>query len=268
MNKNTFGGVLAAACVSVALSATAVSAATIAVFGDRSGERSSVTAALEALGNTVTNMSSLPSDLSSFDTIWHVGAFVPLSASVQASLSGFLADGKGIYLTGERPCCEALNGSIESFINSNLMSGSVQVGGFGDVSGPYEYNASAVGNIDADLAVGWPPSAPGSIEGVSGDNVVVTATSTGRAVAAAWGDSDLINGGRIALFMDVNWLFSINSDEAQVVANAQEFLFDGFVGPNPDPDPMPGAVPLPAGLPLIGAALGMLGLIGRKRRKA
>lgn len=256
------------ALISIVLTATASSAATILVFGDRGGERAHVTTALQGLGNTVTNQAALPADLSGFDTIWHIGAFTPLSGGVQTQLSGFLADGKGIYLTGERPCCEALNTSIGSLINANLKSGSVQVGGFGDVGGPYTYNANAVGNIDADLATGWLPSAPGSIGGVTGNNVVVSADQTGRAVAAAWEDNDLINGGRIALFMDVNWLNGLDGGELQVIANTQEFLFDGFVGPNPDPDPNPNPVPLPAGLPLLVSAIMSIGLLRRRRNKA
>lgn len=245
----------------LALSTSSAFAANILVFGDR-GERNTVAAELSAQGNTVTKQVSLASDLTGFDTIWHVGAFTALSSSVQSALSGFLAAGKGIYLTGERPCCEALNTSIGQLINANLKSGSVQVGGFGDVSGPYTYNPNAIGNIDADLASGWVPSAPGSIEGVTGNNVVVTADQTGRAVAAAWGDNDLKNGGRIALFMDVNWLSSLDDAEKKVVANTQEFLFDGYVGPNPDPNP----VPLPAAGWMMIAGLGGLAAARRRRK--
>lgn len=240
---------------------TPAMAASVLVFGDR-GERFTVATELEAQGNTVTNTSVLPTDLSGFDTIWHIGAFAPLSSAEQSRLSAFLALGRGVYLTGERPCCEALNDTLESLINANLASGSITVGGFGDVGGPYTYNSTAVGNIDSDLSVGWVPSAPGQIDGVTGDNVVVTADATGRAVAAAWDDNDFTNGGRVALFMDVNWLSSLSAEEKLVLANTQEFLFDGFVGPNPNP------VPVPAALPLMAAGVAGLGALRKRKAKA
>lgn len=252
-----------AVAVAVACSAVTASAETISVFGDYSSSRVQLAAELVAQGHTVTESALLPGDLSSFDTIWHIGAFVPLTAGEQALLGGFLADGKGVYLTGERPCCDALNDSLGSLLNANLAAPGVQIGSLGDISGPFSYNPTALGNIGSGIS-GWVPSAPGGIAGVSGDNVLVTSDSVGTVVAAAWEDSDFTNGGRAVVFMDVNWLQSIDSDEQGVIAATQEFLFDGFVGPNP---PNPSAVPLPAGGILLLSGLGAL-IAGRRFRKA
>lgn len=240
--------------------AGAASAASIAVFGDRF-ERDYLAAELTAQGHSVNNTAALPSDLSAFDTIWHVGAFTPLSSAVQSQLNAFLAAGKGIFLTGERPCCDALNTSIQSVVNANLKSGSVQIGSLGDIPGPYTYNPTALGNIGAGVS-GWVPSAPGGISGVSGDNVLVRSTATGTTVAAAWNDDDFINGGRLAVFMDVNWLYGIDSAESDVIAATQEFLYDGYVGPNPDVS----AVPLPAAGWLLLGGLGGIAALRRRRR--
>ena len=77
-------------------------AANVLIFGDYS--RGSLVTDLTGMGHTVTDNATLPADLSSFDTIWHVGAFVALTPADQAQLAAFLATGKGLHLTGERPC--------------------------------------------------------------------------------------------------------------------------------------------------------------------
>jgi hypothetical protein len=258
------------AVVALSISAPASFAASILVFGDRGTERNTVTAELTAQGNTVTNVSDLPTDISGFDTIWHIGAFVPLSTGVQSQLSDFLASGKGVYLTGERPCCDALNNSIESLVNANLKNGTVQIGDLEDIPGPYEFNPSALGNIGS-IVADWQPNGPGGIanitgDGVSGDNILVSAAQSGTIVGAGWEDSDFINGGRLVVFMDVNWLTALTTSEKDVIAATQEFLFDGFVGPNPDPDPDTAVIPLPAAGWMLLAGIGGLFAMGRRRK--
>jgi hypothetical protein len=102
------------------------------VFGDRSNERTALTAQLASdfPSRVVVNVSGLPSDLSAFRTIWHVGATEPFTAAEQTTLRTFLGTGGGLHLTGERPSCEDLNASLTSLLRSVVPDGSgITVGG-------------------------------------------------------------------------------------------------------------------------------------------
>lgn len=194
------------------------------VFGDRP-ERDTVAAGLasEFPSRVVVDVAGLPSDLSAFGTVWHVGAFVPLTDAEQTRLRGFLANGGGLHLTGERPCCEALNASITAFLRSVVEGGSgITAGGLGDIGGPYTFNSDAKGGI-ADGLTAWDPDAPGGIAGVSGGNVLVTAAS-GTPVGAVWDESDLGGAGRLTLLMDVNWI--LRPGAVDVGRNINRFIDD------------------------------------------
>jgi hypothetical protein len=253
-----FSILAAAGALALTASVGASNAASVLVFGDRAGAQNQVQTVLEGAGDTVTNVSRTFAetlDFGGFDTIWSLSFLGGYSAALETKLIDFVDGGGGLDLTFERPCCEAADDSVERIINASLSAGCVTVGGFGDVtSGSFTYNANAIGNLDADLASGWTPDAPGQIEGVTGNNVVVSSDATGRAVAAGWNESDL-GSGRIAAFGDIDWLNVIDASEAQVVLNTQEFLFDGFVGPDPSPVPLPAA-----GWLLIGGLGGLFSL--------
>jgi hypothetical protein len=200
------------------------------VFGDRVGERTALAAGIanEFPNRVVVDVAGLPSDLSAFGTVWHVGAFVPLTQSEQASLRTFLGTGGGLHLTGERPCCEPLNTSITSFLRSTVEGGSgITAGGQGDVPGPYTFNLGAKGGIAQSLNAGgitqWQPIAPGGIVGVGGSNVLVTSAS-GMVVGAVWDEQDLGGAGRLTLLMDVNWI--LNDGAEDVARSVNRFIDD------------------------------------------
>ena len=151
---------------------------TIGIFGDRQGEGASLAATLTGLGHTVTNATAVNSvnlgglgTLSTFDTLWHVGAGpAALSASDQTALGAYVAGGGGLHLTGERPCCEVLNASIQTFLNANVTAGGITVGGLGDISGPYPFNPNAVGGVTSapNSLTTWFPTGPGGTSGLGG----------------------------------------------------------------------------------------------------
>jgi hypothetical protein len=203
------------------------------VFGDRSAERSALAAqiASDFPSRVVVDVTGLPSDLSAFGTVWHVGAMVPFSAAEQTALRGFVGGGGGLHLTGERPCsaCETVNASLTTFLRSVVEGGSgLSIGGQGDIDGPYIFSLGDRGGIAQRLLAGgvtqWQPAAPGGVAGVSGANVLV-ATESGAVVGALWNESDLLgDAGRITLLMDVNWFL----DEAAppVIQSINAFIDD------------------------------------------
>jgi len=201
----------------------------VLVFGSFSVPSGPPVTELAALGHSVTQMTTLPPDLSPYDVIWYVGINV-LTAAEQSALAAFLAGGGGVYLTGERPCCETSNDAVETLVNTVVVGASVTVGDQGDISGPYAFNPAAVGGITTtpNALTEWSPAAPGGLAATAGldaDNILTTGAG-GVPVAAVWDSSELAGGaGRLVLMMDVNW-FTMSGRE-QPIENLQTFLGSG-----------------------------------------
>ncbi len=215
--------------LSIALASTTSNTAVL-VFGDYTTSRNLLAASLTSLGYTVTNVSTLPADLSSYGTIWHVVAYTALTSDEQSRLSDFLATGGGIHLTGERPCCESLNASLQTFINSVVTGGEITVGGLGDINGSYLFNSSALGSIKTNPNVlsAFSPGAPGGMGGLGSlpdSNILVTGAGN-VPIGAVWNSTDLVgNTGRLTIIMDVNWFEGASPDN--IISNIQTFLAGG-----------------------------------------
>jgi hypothetical protein len=226
------------AAASFSAEATLSAPSAFLLFGDRSNERAALAAHIAAdfPRRVMVDVAGLPSDLSAFGIAWHVGAFVPATDAQQALLRTFLNAGGGLHLTGERPCCEALNASITSFLRSVVEGGSaITLGGLGrDIPGPYTFNDADRGGIGQRLLAGgvtqFTPDGPGRILGVTGPNVLASAQS-GIVVGAVWGEQDLLGDGRLTLLMDVNWL--LLSDAAEVIQSINAFITDDVPGTLP-----------------------------------
>lgn len=203
----------------------------VLVFGDYASARTTLAGALAAMGKNVTAAATLPADLSSYEVIWQTSAFASLTAAERTRLQSFLSDGGGLHINGERPCCEALNASVQQFVNSAVVGGGIGVGGRGDISGPMVMNTSAVGEVSTspNLIQTYRPLATGGLSGVSGANVLV-AGAGGVPVGAVWDGSSLTGGaGRLTLLMDVNWYDGgiTYGDNRKLIENIQAFLESG-----------------------------------------
>lgn len=227
--------VLAVAVAAVALPAvqpaTAASNPDVLVFGDADNgyEADNAATTLESLGLSVARTNRLPSDLSTYQQIWYVEAYRGLDPNEETALADYLQEGGSVYLTGERPCCEGLNASVQRLLRQVLTDQNIQVGGLGDIDGPFTFNFDAVGGVAAEpnVLVDFVPHSPGGMDGllnVSSRNVF--AASATIPVGAAWSEEDMQSRqGRIALLMDIDWL----GDAARepIIENLHNFLAHG-----------------------------------------
>lgn len=209
----------------------------VLVFGPGEAEISdhmealNVESFLEGSGYEVDVEWFLPDDLSGYGSIWHFGTEAPIIPADADRLVRFAAAGGGLYLTGERPCCELLNASVEEILNAIVVrDGRIAVGGQGDACGcrvAMPVNPGAAGNVAVQpfSLTTWTAIAPGVISNVGADNVF--ASYGDQVTAAVWDRTEVIGGGRVAVFMDINWLQSYEWDEAtakEITQNLALFL--------------------------------------------
>ena len=223
--------------------------AKVLVFGDDTLARAGLVPALRNLGADVTDGPSLPQDLTGYDAVFHVGFNVPLTSAEHGRLALFLEFGGAVHLTGERPCCEAVNGSHTAFVRQVVVGGeNITIGRqgdirslFGDFFFPYAINAGAKSGLATT------PNAvsqirlvsPGGIAGVAGDNVLLTGQND-AVVGAVWDKNDLVGrGGRLTVIMDTNWLNSLTfADNLELLQNMLGFMC-GATAADEDQDGVP-----------------------------
>jgi lysophospholipase L1-like esterase len=176
----------------------------------------------------------LPSSLQQYKAIWYIEAVDALTTSQESKLESFVRSGKSLYLTGERPCCEAVNESDQTVVDALVSGGGVGVGGVGDVDEsdtPEPLNMGAASQITRSpyMVSDWTPSEPGGLSGVTGKNIVATAPD-GTPTMAAWGNGQMKNGkGRLVIGMDINWLeweYANQQLSTSLAQNIQDFLMD------------------------------------------
>ncbi|HEX7143837.1 MAG TPA: hypothetical protein VF225_00890 [Gaiellaceae bacterium] len=205
-----------------------------------------LTQQLTSAGYSVTESASLPADLSTFGQVWWIASNAPTSGE-QNQLIDFVKSGRGVFLTGERPCCEALNAADQSIVNSVVVGGGITVGGQGDVCScntPLPVNPDVVGNVANQpfTVTTWQPAAPGGMANVPASSVFAYYQpgdlSTRQVAAAVWDRSSITGNGRLAVFMDINWTEpTYRATNWSDVAENVAFFLSGLGSPPSPPGP-------------------------------
>ena len=171
----------------------------------------------------------MPEDISSYQSVWYIEAYEGLTADEVTRLVAYARAGGHLYLTGERPCCEQLNASVQQVLDGTLVDQDVQVGGMGDIGGPFAFNADVTDYVSTvpNLLVDFLPDSPGGLDGIGGINHRnVLASSATTAVGAVWSEQDMQTGhGRIAMLMDIDWLQ--DPSRLPIIENLANFLSAG-----------------------------------------
>ncbi len=194
-------------------------------------EGEALSAILTSLGYEVTTSESLPNRLLEYTSIWSVVAYQSLSPTEQTAVEAYVKAGGGLYLTGERPCCEELNLSDQEVLRALLKNKTIVVGDQGDIAPNYEFNPHAADEItkQPNVLTEAPAAAPGGVAGIG--NITernVLASNGTTPIAGVFDEKDMENGkGRVVLYMDVNWLSPTWINEATrrvVTENVEDFL--------------------------------------------
>ncbi|MFJ4261362.1 Ig domain-containing protein [Paenarthrobacter nicotinovorans] len=193
--------------------------------GDEGYGIANVAKTLRDTGADVVEATTLPEDLSSFKSIWNPARY-GWSEADEHRVADFIADGGAAYLTGERPCCEALNASVQNVLRQVLTDQNVVVGQIGEAQGSFTFNPAASNDITKvpNVLGTFEPDGPGAISGMAGvDARNVFARNDTVAVGGVWAEGDMKNGrGRVVVLMDINYLASDN--RTPILQNIQHFL--------------------------------------------
>ena len=212
--------ILAGAVMALSL-ATAAQADDVLIVGDYSNAKTNIITELEAVGHTVTSVSSLPADISDIEQIWDLRINNAISTADQEAYDTFLQNSGYLYLAGENSSFATRNNSISAF-TSTLGGGAVSVGG--SPSNAQDGNDSY---FSADTSVDFIAAA--TITNTDGTGRVLAADANGNPTGMIWignaGDFSSEYNGTVVVIADINWTQSNYYD-----ANNEQFLEELIAG--------------------------------------
>ena len=201
--------------------ATAAQADDVLIVGSYGDATVSIKAELEAVGHTVTEVSSLPADISDIEQIWDVRINDAISSADQEVYDTFLQNSGYLYLAGENTYFATRNNSISAF-TSTLGGGAVSVGG--SPSNAQDGNDSY---FSSDTSVDFIAAA--TITNTDGTGRVLAADANGNPTGMIWignaGDFSSEYNGTVVVIADINWTQSNYYD-----ANNEQFLEELIAG--------------------------------------
>lgn len=201
--------------------------------------RTEIANALTSSGMTVTQSTTLPAGkLIGYQSIWcceHSLTSI-LGATQQSQLIAYVQNKGNLYLTAERPCCEAVNAQVNAIMSNLLLPGNnLAVGGLGDQTGPFPFQAgrdhiaTRPNNL---IGSDFQPAAPGGMAngntGLSsepGDRAFIRATGSNNDIGYVFGCEDFVGGvGRAAIVGDINIIGKAMT--AEMIVNVQRYFLE------------------------------------------
>jgi len=200
--------------------------------GDTAGAEAELV--FKALNHDVTLITgftpTFPADLTPYDTVWII-QLPAYTSEMQNALIPYVNAGGGVYLTGERSCCEPLNSSVQNVL-ANLLRPPVPTVGAtliegGDLFTPGGTDPFSI-TSKPNVLTEWKTKAAGLLSKNVNPDRVVFQNSAGKIGAAAYPPEDLQHGsGCVYVAMDLTfWQPEVapEQDLTKYVANIQGFL--------------------------------------------
>ena len=162
---------------------------------------------LEDSGHTVTNVTSLPSDTTSYEIIIDLRYTIALSSADQTAYNALMARGGTLLLNGENPGFNTRNQTIASYITSTLGGGTVTYS-----TSVYGGNGTQYNDILSTASGTWTTPAAGVITGLGRGEWIIK-DANGRITGAVWYGEDFDGGsggteyedGMVIVLTDINY---------------------------------------------------------------